>query len=301
MENKENREAASEVHRRVGERIRWSLVLLGRDRPLPTKSDLRGSGILVQTGDGRKGVLTAAHCIEPCEESTVILVEQASGAGRIVPYQVRNDYKVMYRKGREEDCPDLAFIELSAEQASCMEAQSAVFHRVGRQRPPAPGEGNTVWTMLIASGWPEVLDEVIRPKEVAPILEVIKDVPVQEIREKDGWDYADHVFKDRESITERDIEWISMRRTGVPPKAARALDKSGRGGYSGGGIWRVWWIEGDEDYEFDLEGIMFFQWRENEAGQHKLRAHRARSIARILGIEPWDYWSLREAKHEPEG
>ena len=262
----------------------------------------------MQTGDGRKGVLTAAHCIESSEENTVIMVSQASEPGSMFGYAIPNSYIVRCLEGREEDCPDLAFIELSAEHASNIEARSAVFHRVGRQRPSAekakPGEGNTVsvWTTLVASGWPEALNEAMGAEEVVPVWEIIMDVPVEEIREKDGWDYADHVFEDKKSNKEKDSEWIPLRGTGNPPKSAMEFNYIGasRGGYSGGGIWRVWWIEGVEDYKLDLEGIMFFQWRENEAGQRKLRAHQAKSIARILRIEPWDYWSLRGAKHEPE-
>ena len=306
MKDKENRKAAlQEAFRRVHERVRSSLVLLGRDRTSPTKSDLRGSGILVQMEDGRKGVLTAAHCIEPEEESTVILVGQASQRGRVVPYRVPNAHVVRHLEGRQEDCPDLAFIALSAEEASKMEAQSTVFHRVGRQRPPAEkaeaGEGRAVWTSLVASGWPGVLNEVMGPKAVGYVLESVMDVPVEEIHEKNGWDYADHVFEDRESIKARAIESIRLRGMGDPPEAAMGFDLTGesRGGYSGGGIWRVWWIDGEDNYKLDLEGIMFLQWGENKGGQRKLRAHQAKSIARILGIEPWDYWPLRGAKHEP--
>ena len=158
-----------------------------------------------------------------------------------------------------------------------------------------------LWTMLIVSGWLGVLNEVMRAEEVPYALENIIDVPVEEIHEKDGWDYADHVFEDSESITTKIVMWIPMRGMGSLPKSAMEFDFTGksRGGYSGGGIWHVWWIEGVEDYKLDLEWIMFFQWGENEAGQRKLRAHQARSIARILGIEPWDYWPLRGAKYEP--
>lgn len=294
-------------------RLRARLVLLARDTnelnraPDPEGGDLSGSGVLVQLSDRRKGVLTADHCIHLTqrEQHTTLLIPRASERGSVAPCLVLNSTIIRCRGGADPDVPDLAFLPLSSEQASWIEAQGGVFHRIDRRSPRAsraePGQGVPCWTTLFAVGWLEDLMEKMPARSAVYLIESVKDLPVDEIQETGGWDYADHVFEDTGSFHARSVEALPHPGLPEPPQAARQFDPSetSRRGYSGGGLWRVWWVEGTDEYHLDLEGIIFYEWAKDENGVRRLRVHRQRSIAKILGIEPSDYSVFSGAWHEP--
>ena len=289
--------------------LKSHLVRIGKDakaenRPATLK-DLSGGGILVQTETGRKGILTAAHCLTGMygtywkEKNASILIRETPTKADIVDITVALSNTTLFEEGEEWEVPDIAWIELDQEKAGIMERYGMVFHRLGRNPTPREArqgeEGEPCVIETVAHGWFGEHEEATGGGVMLAQVEQVRNPDRNEIREREGWDFADHIFEDKESSrTQRMIEsdeipeWIKETR---PP-----LQNAGRGGYSGGGIWRVTRDENTQETKYSLIGIIFAEMDPDPEGRRKLRGHREKSMGRILGVNPPNYMELPQPR-----
>ena len=143
-------------------------------------------------------------------------------------------------------------------------------------------------------GWFAAHEEQIsEPHEVIfTNLEMLEDWRPQVEVEQDekGWDYADYVFDDPRSPSERQVSGEISEGLDI----SIDLSKASRGGYSGCPVWRMWKTDMDEKWEYILTGMAIYQFPRDEQGKRKLRVHREKSIERITGIKAPPYYKIEQ-------
>ena len=289
--------------------LRRHLVRIARDvraekRPA-TIEDLSGSGVLVQTEEGKKGILTAAHCITGIygvdwrDKNIVILARERPNGNDIAEVSVALSRTELYQGGEEWETPDIAWIELTTGRAQDIEIYDTVFHRIGRHQTPrfaADDEKSESAVMeTVVHGWFGAHERAAGTRAMLAQVEQVLNPQRWEIQENQGWDYADHVFQDKWSVeTQRMVEPAQL------PDDIRAqrpdLRITKRAGYSGGGIWRFIRGETTQTTRYALIGIMFAEIYPDAEGTRKLRAHRERSIGRIVGTTAPAYLEFPQPK-----
>lgn len=283
-------EASVARHDKIRVELPRCLVRIARDYQelgrSPTRDGLSGGGVLVRTPDERQGILTAAHCLEPCTKDRTLRVLAAShrrrGAGW-VEVVVNND-EAIRRHRNKEDCvvPDLAWIPLDGEKARLIERHGGVLHNLGAHSAARAAPGGLYG--YYAMGWMADHERLMERTPYASLwLEKVSRAEGPDIKEADGWDHAHHIFETSGEF--RGLEVAGSNLDGkVPEDMAKAIpEELSRAGYSGGALWRVAWMPGSTDYKAKLVGIIFCaDYSKDGNGNRKFLCHREGSIRRIL-------------------
>ena len=293
--------------------MRRHIVRLARDISYDTRgtrADLSGGGVLLQTADGRKGIMTAEHCISEVAGKTdwstkyiCAITQQMTGEGDqgkgVAPVRVPLWNTKRARENDDEMPPDIAWIELHTRDSNQIERHGGVFLQPWRRKTPpaydqARDDPESVRKMTIYTavhGWFAAHEEATEGGEAQGmflILEMLEDwkPPVAVHENEDGWDYSDYVFENPEAPSTP--SWGD----GLPPEVRVDIDprRMSREGCSGCGIWRFWQIEGEDGWTYALAGIAYYENAADKAGRRSLRAHREESIARMMGVEAPEYY-----------
>lgn len=279
-----------EMLRRLDEaKVRRHLIRLGRAcrSRRATAADLSGGGVLLQNKQGRKGILTAGHCVKQLqhrgERNAVALCTVAPGRPDVAAVPIKLDGAEIALYGNDGATPDIGWIPLDPSTAAAIEQYYCVFVQPWRktapqERPKEPGgKGREAWLTTVVHGWMEAHEREIGGETMIANLEMLKRENREETAketDREGWDYSDHTFHDASNPSTREPS------AEMPTHLQRDIDlgKASRGGYSGCPVWNLWWITGKEEWEYRLLGIAFYELPAKPDGERKLRIHREESI-----------------------
>ena len=284
--------------------VRIARLVKGRR---PTIGDLSGGGVLLQRPDGEKGILTAEHCLSELaprrswlESEVVLLTNKHPRSTNVVGIPVSLAAAKAERGDEEGTTPDIAWLPLAKHTAAQMEAHGAVFRQpwrtatpLGQIQPDVSKKADN-WLLTGIHGWFGMQENEIAKRHGAAMcaqFEMVRewDGSAEIKTDTDGWDYADYVFDDKDSPSTRE------RTSNVPAEldVPINLSEASRGGYSGCPVWRMWKPDkANTRWEYALSGMVIAQIARNEEGERRLRAHREKSIARILEMTAPPYYAL---------
>lgn len=264
--------------------------------------DLSGAGVLVER-HGKRGILTAAHCIlrkakrgQSVDEMEMYVLLSMS------PTPARNAgmdaLKIPligtgYCGGRRDDGigPDIAWIPLSAEIAASIEARSGVFYRMDDDRTPRIAEEgddpvhleHSVGAWMVSGFSVEREGIAFERGEMASMGQTRSIGPVLKEWSEFGWDYERRCI---DMPSDRSFERVSHDET-MPSHIRAAIPRYPEymGGLSGAGVWFLWQTRNGlaASMKHQLVGMVYFQDREKGSQEEMtMLNHGAMSLKRIV-------------------
>ena len=271
----------------------------------PTHDDLSGAGVLIER-NGRKGILTAAHCIRRKARPRQALDEMEMYVLHSMPPASDGTSKMEAIQipllgtrccgGAVDDPrePDIAWIPLSAEIAESIQARTGVFYRMDDDRSPRlakdgddprhvdVSESFAAW---MVSGFSVEREAVaFEHGEMASLGQTRSIGPVLEEWIDRGWDYERRCI---DNPSERSIERVKHDET-MPSHIRAVVPRYPEymGGLSGAGVWCLWQTPNGQaasPVRRQLVGMVYFQDPEKGSqGEMTMFNHGAASLKRIV-------------------
>ena len=282
--------------------IRLARVPIDPDRGFAL-DDFSGAGVLIERGKA-KGIITAAHNIvskkEPSQRiantEMLVLISMSPNPSRPPRMEAIRipllGAKVQGGNRRDGTGPDIAWIPLTPDTASTIEARTGVFYRLDDGCLPdtsdeadAKVELNEAVPAFLVSGFSVEREQAaFAHGEKASFGHTCSIGPVMKAWTDGGWDY------ERRCIDLPSGRWTERRRVDetvpVPIRKVVPVHPDYLGGLSGAGVWRLWQPPGDHDKDAVLHrlvGMVYFQDRgKGPQGEITMINHGAESLRRII-------------------